>query len=274
MRQESVVLKDDIMEKNSNLYVEAQCAFKECHQVLRELVKELLVFMLTDKDRKHDKNIPYSYPVAYAMKGNSMSNKNLRHLVNQVRTKLMEHEIPVLCEVYDGQWHKHIVKSDSESRRLTKLYGREIWNKYSSYSKDKCLEELNSYSILKKSSQKLISEMNCTHVSSTKIEIVKGAHNEIFVGTLKQNMAHIHSVHPFSRPDLYDKVEVIDPNNLSDIDFVVTEEKYRRESDGSKRKRIRKYKFVSKFTNIALEKNGTEKRMKWSKKLVGLINNE
>ena len=72
--------------------------------------------MLTDKDRKQDKNVPYSYPVAYAMKGNSLSNNNLKHLVDQVRSKLLECKIPVLCEVYDGQWHKHIVESDIEGK--------------------------------------------------------------------------------------------------------------------------------------------------------------
>ena len=46
--------------------------------------KRIISFMLIDKDRKQDKNVPYSYPVAYAMKGNSLSNNNLKHLVDQV----------------------------------------------------------------------------------------------------------------------------------------------------------------------------------------------
>ena len=52
MRQEMAVMKEDIADKNNKVYVEAKCAFKKCHQVLREPAKELLVFMLTDKDRK------------------------------------------------------------------------------------------------------------------------------------------------------------------------------------------------------------------------------
>ena len=50
---------------SENLSVNAASAFQECHQVLRDPGKELLVFMLTDKDWKQHKDIPYSYPVAY-----------------------------------------------------------------------------------------------------------------------------------------------------------------------------------------------------------------
>ena len=49
--------------------------------------------MLTDKDRKQSKNVPYSYPVAYAMKGNSMTNKHLEFLVDKVRNELKERRI-------------------------------------------------------------------------------------------------------------------------------------------------------------------------------------
>ena len=128
--------------------------------------------MLTDKDRKQQKNVPYSYPVAYAMKGNSMSNRILKNLVNEVRSQLAQRNIPVLCEVYDGQWHKYITES-SEGCRLTKLYGRDNWNKYSLYSKDKCREELAHTSVVKNSTHKQISEMTGDQLSMLEIETTK-----------------------------------------------------------------------------------------------------
>ena len=142
------------------------------------------------------------------MKGNSLSNNNLKHLVDQVRSKLLECKIPVLCEVYDGQWHKHIVESDTEGKHLTKLYGREIWNKYASYSKDKCLEELNTLSIVKKSTQMFISETGENTFTTPEIELTRGALNEMFVGTKKHLMQCIHSVPPVSHPDLFKKIEI------------------------------------------------------------------
>ena len=61
--------------------------------MLRDPGKELLVFMLTDKDRKQDKNEPYSYPVAYALKGSSMTNAHLEHLVNNVHEELIKRTV-------------------------------------------------------------------------------------------------------------------------------------------------------------------------------------
>ena len=43
MRHEILVMKEDIAEKNNQLYIHAKCAFKKCHQVLQEPAKELLV---------------------------------------------------------------------------------------------------------------------------------------------------------------------------------------------------------------------------------------
>ena len=111
-----------VTDLNAKLSSLASTAFKQCHEVLHEPGKELLVFMLTDKDRKQDKNIPYSYPVAYALKGSSMTSCQLQYLVDKLRNELKERKISILAETYDGQWHKHITES-REGKKLTKLHG-------------------------------------------------------------------------------------------------------------------------------------------------------
>ena len=61
-----------------------------------------------------------------------MTNKHLEYLVDQVRNELKTRNIPILCEAYDGQWHKFItVTEDKEGNSLTKLHGRENWNRVS-----------------------------------------------------------------------------------------------------------------------------------------------
>ena len=89
--------------------------------------------MITDKDRKQEHNIPYSFPVAYALKGSSMSNDHLHFMVDKVRNELRNRNIPILCETYDGQWHKHITESRN-GKSLTQFHGRELWNKMSGLS--------------------------------------------------------------------------------------------------------------------------------------------
>ena len=87
---------ENISRMSKNLHVNATSSFQECHQVLCNPGKELLVFMITDKDRKQQRNIPYSYPVAYALKGACMNNSHLQYMVDKVHTELRKRNIPIL----------------------------------------------------------------------------------------------------------------------------------------------------------------------------------
>ena len=147
-----------ITEQNKCLKIECTCSFTACHEVLHMPAKEIVVFMLTNKDRKQHKQVPYSYPIAYAMKGTSMSNSDLQYMVKKLRNTLIENKIPVLCEAYDGQWHNHITQSnDGES--LTRMHGHTTWNSICRLSKDKCIERISSHSILKTVHKNEINEL-------------------------------------------------------------------------------------------------------------------
>ena len=198
-----------ITQENFLLNADAKGAFKQCHKVLWDPGKELLVFMLTDKDRKQSRNVPYSYTVAYALKGNSMTNNHLHFLVDKVRNELKLRNIPVLCEAYDGQWHKFVTE-DKKRNSLTLLHGRDNWNKVSNMSKDKCIEHIASLSVVKKSTHELLKSTNIEKGKSIviqEIRIEKGPCSELYVSSEKGRMKHLHSVHPTSRPDLYNKKE-------------------------------------------------------------------
>ena len=99
VRQMQHFTLQEVSDFNQHLFLSLQVQFKQCHEVLRDPGKELLVFMLTDKDRKQDKNIPYSFPVAYAMKGSSMTNAHLQQMVDMIRNELQRRNIPILCEL-------------------------------------------------------------------------------------------------------------------------------------------------------------------------------
>ena len=77
-----------IQSENKAISSESTSAFNACHEVLQIPAKELLVFMLTNKDRKQNKHILSSYPIAYAMKGSSMTNADLQYMVKKLRDVL------------------------------------------------------------------------------------------------------------------------------------------------------------------------------------------
>ena len=257
---------ESVSNMSKELSFSAISAFQECHQVLREPAKELLVFMLTDKDRKQNKNVPYSFPVAYALKGSSMSNTHLQFLVDKIRNELWSRNIPVLCETYDGQWHKHITKTRS-GHRLTKFHGKELWNKLSNLSKDKCLEQIHQMSVVKKSSHELIH--NCS-LSTGKgilflgIRIEKGEDSKLFISSEQLRMQHVHSIHPLSRPDLFNEVEVADQH----------EEFPKHYRCMNKEGNAKEFQFVSVFMSERSDKGSCDKTKQKSTKHIGLYDTE
>ena len=120
---------------------ESQKLFQSAHTVLRNKATEVVVFMATNKDRVQTNSMPYTFPVAYAMKGSSMSNYDLRYMVSQVKKEFEKRQIPILCEVYDGQWHNYIT-TDSDGNFLTKLAWRHKWQEVMFFSKQKCIDSM------------------------------------------------------------------------------------------------------------------------------------
>ena len=247
---------------SKNLSVNATSSFQD----LRDPGKELLVFMITDKDRKQQKNIPYSYPVAYALKGSCMNNSHLQYMVTKVRTELRKRNITVLCKTYDGQWHKHITENKL-SIRLTKLHGKETWNKCSALSKDKCIEEINHMLIVKKSTlqQIGIARLDISHgILFPGIRIEKGSNGALFIESEECRMKAVQSIHPKSQPDLFEPIEVTDENESIAENFVWS-------NPNSPHK---KYKLISKFAMNPSDLETAAQRKQRNKKTVGLQENE
>ena len=63
---------------------------------------------------------PPHIPIAYGLKGPSLSNKTFRNMRNDIRNELHSRNTSVLCEVYDGQFHDIMGNSD-EGKPLTRL---------------------------------------------------------------------------------------------------------------------------------------------------------
>ena len=162
--------------------------------------------MLTNKDRKQNKHVPYSYPIAYAMKGSSMSNADLQYMVSKLRNVFQEKQISVLCEAYDGQWHNHITQTKS-GEHLTKMHCRGTWSRICRLSKDKCIEELSNYCIIKSAQRNLILQLNRGFIAFTadNIKLKQNGVGKLTISTQSMKMSQIISVTQKSRPNLFEE---------------------------------------------------------------------
>ena len=81
---------------------------------------EIFAFVATDSDRILKSGIPPHIPVAYDLRGHSMSNDIVCNIRNDIQNELKLRNTSVLCEVYDRQFHDLIVRSDS-GKPLTRI---------------------------------------------------------------------------------------------------------------------------------------------------------
>ena len=120
----------------------AELLLKKVHDVLRLQATELLVFMISNKDRLQDSLAPNSMPLAYALKGRCLSDSELRYLINKVRNTLHERKITVLCEVYDRQWQYTVMHNQDGNPPNRLRVSTGIWSRISKLSKSRIVDEL------------------------------------------------------------------------------------------------------------------------------------
>ena len=123
---------------------------REGFQLLRSKATEILAFILSNIDRQFSPCLPLHMPIAYALKGPSLSIETLRIMLQEVRLKCKETKTRILCECFDGQWAMMIYKS-KEGKPLTRIQVmKTLWNTIKKKSKKELFDLLDSKSITTK----------------------------------------------------------------------------------------------------------------------------
>ena len=135
---------------------EAELLLPKIHNILRLQATELLVFMISNKDRLQDSLAPNSMPLAYALKGRCLSNSELRYLIKKVRSTLHERKFKVLCKIHDRQW-QYTVTYDQDGNPQNRLrVSTGTWSRISKLSKSRIVDELIMITSLKLSDNDLL----------------------------------------------------------------------------------------------------------------------
>ena len=83
----------------------------EAYSLGKHLASEVLIFLISDLDRIHESEKQYAVPVAYALKGYSLTSTVLKQMIDDVLTKCFELGLYVPAVSYDGQWSRLAVRS-------------------------------------------------------------------------------------------------------------------------------------------------------------------
>ena len=93
---------------------EIRDCMKESSLLVRDIAREVLVYLLTDLERSHTPEKQYAVPVGYAMKGYSMSNEVARKMVDDVLQDCYFGGLYCPVVSFDGQWYKLAVRSEKD----------------------------------------------------------------------------------------------------------------------------------------------------------------
>ena len=144
---------------------------KKSFELSRKKATEILMFLLSTSDREKSANGIEQTPIAYAMKGSSLSTNVMRNLIEKVLDECKERNVSILCECCDGQWWKNVF-CDIDGNPLTRMqYQKQVWNEVLQIKKNEIINYLIKCSTVSESMLKNISEQK-------HILMVPGTYNE------------------------------------------------------------------------------------------------
>ncbi|CAC5388828.1 unnamed protein product [Mytilus coruscus] len=135
-------------ETESNIEIvltESVYDIKESSQICRRKAREVLVWLLSDSDRQWHPEMPNSVPIAYVMKGYSLSTNIMRSMHDNILEVCSSYGINVICSCFDGQWVK-LGTRNGENKPMTLLQLQEhVWEKAKKTSREHILNAFVSY---------------------------------------------------------------------------------------------------------------------------------
>ena len=126
---------------------QAQKVTTQLYQLCRRKSSEVLVWLIQDTDREWNPEYPHSMPIAYALKGYTLTVEVMCRMCAEILKSCSEQQIRVLGLSFDGQWINLITK-DRRGKPLTLLQlQRDVWQKAQKTKKSDIIRILKSIGI-------------------------------------------------------------------------------------------------------------------------------
>ena len=127
---------------------ECEIKLESTYNITRTRASEFLGFMISDVDRNYREEELYSIPIAYAMKGYSLSNQVMRNMMEFVLAECVKRGLytPVCC--FDGQWYKMTVRDGNDSPLTLLQLQKQTWNAVKKIDKKEILREISNSNVL------------------------------------------------------------------------------------------------------------------------------
>lgn len=117
------------------------------------------MYMICSPDRmKTDDISVYTHPIAYVLKGNSLSADEMHKMLNKLCNELKRHNIPVLSESSFGQWAPLAFYAEDKFPQTLLHLQKLSWSSDNSFSKRDAIAKLLNISSVQNEDLKFIAE--------------------------------------------------------------------------------------------------------------------
>ena len=138
-KENGVLYRDEL----GQVIQKAKQVVRSSYELTRRRATELMVWVLTNKDRNTKTEIPCSLPVAYGLKDYRLTTQAMRNATEAVLKSCSEHGLKVLCFATDGQW-LNLMNRDASGKPLTLLQLRkDVWDELRSFSKSELISKIS-----------------------------------------------------------------------------------------------------------------------------------
>lgn len=112
------------------------------YEIRRRRATEVMVWVLTNKNRNSNQEIPCSIPIAFGLKDYRLSGNAMRQATNFVLKQCTNSGLNILNLSTDGQWIQ-LMNRDTSGKDLTIFQlQKDVWNSTKSMSKQELLKQL------------------------------------------------------------------------------------------------------------------------------------
>lgn len=121
---------------------------ESAYNLTRTRASEFLGFMISDVDRNYREEEFHSVPIAFGLKGYSLSNKVMREMMEYVLLECHNRGLYTPVCSFDGQWYRMTVHDQNDSPLTLLQLQKEIWDCVKKLAKKDILKEITSANVV------------------------------------------------------------------------------------------------------------------------------
>ncbi|XP_071137033.1 uncharacterized protein [Mytilus edulis] len=163
--------------------IEINSCLDQAYSLERHLASEVLIFLISDLDRIHEREKQHSTPVGFSMKGYSLTSSVMRKMIDDTLQRCYLNGLYTPVVSFDGQWSQLAVRS-SNGHPLTILQlQKDVFRESKKMSKSEIVRSIKNTNIVKAKSLNELIEQTLVEQKFRKNE----EHNNFYSLIVSQN---------------------------------------------------------------------------------------